>query len=717
MKKATFALVCFTLLFVVLTSQAAESPFVGLSPIKLTRLDTNEFPVNELSIPVTHGGGMFNPVFIPFKYSVAGVEADPWQRLTFPSLLSFKYSFVPNNYSTMQACFIFRADPQSAILDATDPEKLVDFAKKWSATHIITGSITASPNGFKGSQDIYDASGKIVFSQVYTESLPYFTLMGRMVEDWMVFCKQPCDAKLKIELERPMTRRPESLALFGKAFDQKWHTDGEWAIYRQILQADPTFGEVRWWLANQQGWINGFTSAIEAEIARAFLDHPVITAMSEYTVAALPDATLKPKADLAFKRSLALQPDHCKLIARAMSNRSFWERKSLAEREQLLDLAVRFPAMQPIADHLSWYFSNQNHFDRSMALDLSAINSGYLPGNGSFYRHWYRAGLGYWALGRPNAALSCFSSALEQTTNSSETTDTLYAIIGLYRDYLDAPSALELAKKYLGDINDPKLLTQGILAACEAGDNTQVDDWMNDVEQLPNFEQNLVRCAIQFSTGKQQQYTAIGRNPATIADHISLDFAQYAQGCANAPQRSGIIRTWLLSPRTPRSAILLKRILLPNKPGELLQYAEVMCRIAPEVPFWSELREDARKAGGTDPTGADLPAMLENIETTMKEEPVEMINGIPVHDMGKINQLFERVVPLQPEMALFLALEQNDPAVRSRALSAYNLYAARTVTISPAMKVHLRGFTAMVCSKLPPDQAAVWRATYNKTLQ
>lgn len=75
------------------------------------------------AFPVTEGKGMFNPVFLKFQYECRSGEPDLKQPLTFPCLLSFKFDFVPDNYSSRHPGFIFRRNPEALIIQPTENKK------------------------------------------------------------------------------------------------------------------------------------------------------------------------------------------------------------------------------------------------------------------------------------------------------------------------------------------------------------------------------------------------------------------------------------------------------------------------------------------------------------------------------------------------------------------------------------------------------------------
>ncbi|MHB9025960.1 MAG: hypothetical protein ACYC7E_17615 [Armatimonadota bacterium] len=229
------------------------SPFAGCKqPTIEIPKSLDDLPQSAFALPVTKAEGMFNPVFLPFAYKAEGVEADPNQPLTFPSLLKFKFEFVPDNFTMRSPAFIFQTQPPARKLTAGDTKIIPEFIKYWNATHAIGGELVESAQGFRGKMLVFDKTGAQVLTREYATPLPYFTLMGRMVQDWMAFRKQPVSEWLKTELERPMTTKMDTVRWYGQSFQVKWRTQPEWAIYQKILEADPYFGEVRYWYANQR---------------------------------------------------------------------------------------------------------------------------------------------------------------------------------------------------------------------------------------------------------------------------------------------------------------------------------------------------------------------------------------------------------------------------------------------------------------------------------
>ena len=455
----------------------------------------------------------------------------------------------------MYPCFIFGKDPQTRTL-STDRQKIAQFASDWHATHIIGGAVVAHKNGYTGRMVITDPSGKSILSKQYAVPLPYFTLMGRMVEDWMTFRGQACSADLKAELERPMTQHPELVTLYGTAFDKPWHSPDESAVYQQILQADPSFGEVRWYLANQQMWIKGQTPELDAEIARSFLDHPVIPALSGYNVTAFPDANLKPRADAAFDKALEMEPDHCQLLARVQywdhGNDAFWTEHppvtpghpSKTIESELIPLAQKYTCAIQFLDRLAEGFMVRQQVDRSIAIDLSAINSGMLPGNGSVGQQWYRAGVGYWTLGHPNAALSCFVNAMHNPGNQQTMLLSAQATLGLLRDYFDDNSALDLAKKLMDDTDDPIIFVEGFLSACESGDLTQANSWRKKINALAdNNQKRLCNAAYNTFSHLDGDATSPYQLYNNLSDHLSIEMTQYSNNDTQADNMYGFPST------------------------------------------------------------------------------------------------------------------------------------------------------------------------------
>jgi hypothetical protein len=163
-----------------------------------------DLPMDWFSAPITEAKDLFCPLFLPYTVHAQGVADDPNLQFTFPALQYFLFKFMTNNNCSSSPAFIFRRTPEARKIRANDPKAVAEYIESWAATHCVTGDITITPQGCSGSMQIYDNTGKRIYEKAYPDPLPYFTLMARMVEDWMITCHQPVSDKLKAEMERPM---------------------------------------------------------------------------------------------------------------------------------------------------------------------------------------------------------------------------------------------------------------------------------------------------------------------------------------------------------------------------------------------------------------------------------------------------------------------------------------------------------------------------------
>jgi hypothetical protein len=238
---------------------------------------------------------MFNPVFLPFQYICRSGDKDIKQPMTFPCLLSFKFDFVPDNFSARHPAFIYRKRPIWNV-KPHETEKIKEYISYWEATHAIGGTIVQNEKGYTGKLLVFDGTGKEILSQEYSEPITYFSLMGEMVKTWMDRQEQNVPEGLYNELVRPMTTDMECVKLYGTSFDMQWRSNEEWAVYDTILKRDPNFAEVRFWYANQKGWTldnnSGEYAKLKTEKGKALQSHLVIPALNEFDFKNCPDKTL-----------------------------------------------------------------------------------------------------------------------------------------------------------------------------------------------------------------------------------------------------------------------------------------------------------------------------------------------------------------------------------------------------------------------------------------
>lgn len=680
------------------------------------------------AVPVTKGGGMFNPVFIPFQYRAQGVAADKNQPLTFPSLLNFKFGLVLDNFYSRSPAFIFRQDNIAVKLGVTDAKAIAAYIKRWSATHAIGGSITATADGYSGELLVFNAAGARVLRKTYVAPQPYFTLMGHMVEDWMDYRHQPHSPALQAELERPMTTKMETVAWYGESFQQPWRTPREWAVYQRILEADPDFSEVRYWYANQRSWQDGFTPELRREKARAFISHVIPAAMQEYDPQKITDEELREQADAAIERALTLIPEHNMLL-----NAKYFAYGYLNMPEkavgQLLPFAQRYPCSWPMLHMLSIFYVGMQP-EKGIPLALSAAHSGWPRANTDMwaaqsdwlrdtrmYDDYFLAASGFWHTGHGQTANYCLRQALCSVSTDEQRIGILKALINLRRDFLAFRDASDLANRsYLQagkmteltyDGNKQEILLCAYLAAYESGQLERAHELEIDVSTLPERYTKIWKqrravshgkftdaAASELGTGYGCMTPEFGYDPGREQTILHVEAALLA-GLPNAERDAR--RAWLAAPLAPRSGYLLEQASLKKHPQELLRYAEVMHWLAPEEPYWPILRQRALRAGAADDTATEISALI--IEWNGKA------GTMPLAPPGS-TEFWLDAPPFLPEYLLMKAIAGNDHAQIAAAMAIYVKYHTAAINYPGLFDVHLRVFYLKVIRLLPADIAA-----------
>ena len=335
-----------------LTAEAAPySVFNRSQPETLRRLTVSELEKDWYTLQATYGQGMFNPVFLPFSYHCEEGAGDPNQTLTFPALLSFKFDFVPDNYSARHPGFIYRRDPRALRLTATEREGIVAYIKRWTATHAVAGELIESKAGYKGRIKVFDVQGEEIFAQEYLTPVPYFTLMGQMVLDWFNFREIPVSTGLTEELFRPMTSALETVQWYGESFQVEWRSQAEWVIYEKILARDPLFSEVQFWYANQRGWETDDSSWAHISRGKALQGHLVIPALWEFSPAHCPDEALNAN----YLKVLNYAGEIMAEDPRVKSSRidAEGDQLSVAELNSFVDIALKYPCYHPLPKEMT----------------------------------------------------------------------------------------------------------------------------------------------------------------------------------------------------------------------------------------------------------------------------------------------------------------------------------------------------------------------------
>ncbi|MBN2064947.1 MAG: hypothetical protein JW745_09105 [Sedimentisphaerales bacterium] len=399
-------------------------------------------------IPVTQKGGMFNPVFLPFEFITDAEHKGDLDLLTFPCLLSFKFDFVPDNYSARHPGSIYRKTRKNPIwfTSMNETQRVVNYIKYWSATHAIGGTIIQQKEGLTGEMVVIDSTGREVIRQKYSQPVPYFTFMGQMVKTWMEYRGQPVSDGLYQELIRPMTTDMECVKMYGKTFFVPWRKQEEWDIYEEILKRDPDFAEIRYWYANQKGWTLDSESQeyaqLKIETGRALQSHLVMPALGEFNYTGCPDKAVINDCKKVLDYAIDICGENPLVMAVKLKNNR--GKLSIKQLDAMLPLAEKYPSNLIFLTTLASEYLKKGCHDRSMPLILSAIGSGYLKGSGKFVWEWSILTRDYCRLGYNDEAIYCAQQAVHDIGTKGEQ----YLYWNMAMAYMDRQDYLEAARAF-----------------------------------------------------------------------------------------------------------------------------------------------------------------------------------------------------------------------------------------------------------------------------
>ena len=393
--------------------QLVVSPFSGVTPEPLPKPASFDVFIKDwFAYPVTAGGGTFTPVYLPFKYTAEVANPDANQSYTFPQLLSFKVDWIPSNMCMRHPYFVFKRDRRSLQqLSASAPQSLAAFIGYWDATHAVGGTLHETAEGWSGSLDIYNARGQLAKRFIYKEARDYFKLMSDMALDACAFWEYEPSPGLKAELAKPLTASVKSLRLLGEAALAEERSGGEWALYYRILKIDPEFAEVRFWYANQKGWVNDNGGGEYAERVRALESRivvPLLKACGSFA-ARLPAA--RPLVMKRLEEALALAPGSPALMWNYLSAKRQWKPLMLDDLESLVPIAQRYPGCGMLHLQLGLRYLALHHYAKAIPLCLSDVRSGFLYGTGGHCPAWNVAGIVFEGVGEPVLAHHCAAMA------------------------------------------------------------------------------------------------------------------------------------------------------------------------------------------------------------------------------------------------------------------------------------------------------------------
>ena len=252
----TLLVMCIVILSGCNRSNQSQSNFIlGQStPLPINRISLEEIKPYFPAFVACSSSHPYNPVVLPF--AGGPTQHDIYKGYAFSFLLSNALDWGPDCYCSKHAYFIFKRS-EKEILDAgvaPTPAKIKSIAHRWQATHVLGGEIHAKGDGYDGTLQIFQANGELLYTQVYEPGGNYYNLLGNMSADALRFLGSPPSPALEAHLRRPRCKQDLLLVKLGEAAFCPERSREEFGIYKDILEQDPDFAEVRWWRANQFAW-------------------------------------------------------------------------------------------------------------------------------------------------------------------------------------------------------------------------------------------------------------------------------------------------------------------------------------------------------------------------------------------------------------------------------------------------------------------------------
>ncbi len=325
----------------------------------------------------------FNHLTLPFRTDTNAPHAREEAR-AFAFLLSNALDWVPGNYCARHAYFVFkRARPEMLALEqAYDGQMLARQVQRWRATHAIGGEIRKAPGGYVGQLQIFDKAGQLSLTQAYTEPRSYFDLLGDMCDACSRHVGHEPTPALSAHFRLPRCTKAESLWDLGAAAFQEERTAEEFQCYRPILERDPQFAEVRYWIANQSYWQNNDWARYQQEKEKCLGAYLTEAVLSDYEVTRANVATYARFVDAAQALVGSNAPGVVEWRIRAASDRGDIPPELLVRG---LATAARYPNANGLLGLLGNLMYGPPHggadADLAVALALTQLGSPYLRGS------------------------------------------------------------------------------------------------------------------------------------------------------------------------------------------------------------------------------------------------------------------------------------------------------------------------------------------------
>ncbi len=665
-----------------------SSVFNNVRAEPLRKLSVEDFIKPWYALPVTRGTGMFNPMFLSFQYTYEGGKEDLKQSLTFPCLLSFKFDFVPDNFNNFHPAFVFRRYPDVIKIKQDQKESISSYIKTWSATHAIGGELIQGKDGYRGTLVVFDSQGKEIIRQKYQEVMPYFELMGKLVQTWMNYRNQKISPGLLKELERPMCRDMETVRWYGESFDVEWHAQAEWDIYDKILKRDPSFGEVQFWYANQKGWETGDSKAAQIGKGKSLVDHLIMPALNEFSPSDCTDQKLVENFYNMLNYAESIIPENPEIIYKRLniSGKDY----SIGELDALIPVTQEYTRSYYLIDNLAFQFKNRGYHEKSIPLYLSALNSGFKTGTGRYDYPLEALSRAFWDLGLLAESIAYSRYGLKNPSKSQKPWLSWDLGLSLRESFNFNEAAICFRERFLAHQDIYSMLI-GYMCLYEGGLMDKVLEWEKDpvmgnikeeiapfIESRKLLEKGAYEQAIERLKGYPFDIFSGDEWLQREAEIIRADILILSDQINKAKKHA--INAWYMAPRSRRTAYLLEQT-LGDDIQSLGRFARIAFFIFKEQEYWQRLfgriKEKGYEEEGPENIISEYNKFINELNKSFARSKIEF---------------FIKQPPFLVEHVALSMIQMEDEDYRQRGLSLYRRYSELMQELSFFQKVHSRIF-------------------------
>jgi tetratricopeptide (TPR) repeat protein len=332
----------------------------------------------------------FDALMLPFHYVDHSGNGNAKEALAFSFLFSLDLDWSPGCYCARHAFFVFKQSredmvPLSKEYDQVTVTKVIS---DWGDTHAVGGTVVRESDGYSGNLNIFDPSGKIIFTKNYPQHQSYWDLLASMDIDAMTYFGDPPPDSLKAHLRLPRCQQMQSLIdLGGAAFLKEWSAE-DMGTYRKILDVDPDFAEVRAWYASQNWWLTRDTAEKQHQMGLSLESRLTAAALSDFQSDECRDSDLVARYPRLLQHAEKIADPDSPLLLKLEFRRLF---KRPAPAPDLLNratkIAEKYPNSMDLLSYLAEAYRNpligRGNMAMSASILLAAMENRFQPGTGT----------------------------------------------------------------------------------------------------------------------------------------------------------------------------------------------------------------------------------------------------------------------------------------------------------------------------------------------